>query len=83
MVHISQIMDDFVSYDEKNSMYSGRETKRTLKEGDPVRARIISVSLGKKTENKVGLTMRQPFLGALSWIEEEKRKKEKAPKKKK
>jgi len=74
LVHISQIMDDFVSYDEKNSMYAGRKTRKTLKEGDAVRARVISVSLGKKVQNKVGLTMRQPGLGALAWIEEEKKK---------
>ena len=83
LVHISQIMDDFVSYDEKNSMFSGRQTKRTLKLGDAVRARVIGVSLGKKVQNKVTLTMRQPFLGSLTWIEEEKKKKEKSVKKKK
>lgn len=73
LVHISQLMDDYVSYDSKNSVFLGRETKRTLKEGDLVRARIISVSIGKG-DNKIGLTMRQPLLGNLSWIEEEKRK---------
>ncbi len=74
LVHISQIMDDFVSFDEKNSIFLGKETKRTLKEGDLVRARVISISFGR-TENKIGLTMRQKGLGTLSWIEEEKRKK--------
>jgi DNA-directed RNA polymerase subunit E' len=76
LVHISQLMDDFVSYDNKNSVFLGKESKRTLKEGDKVRSRIIAVSLGKE-DNKIGLTMRQPLLGALSWIEEEKRKKKK------
>jgi DNA-directed RNA polymerase subunit E' len=76
LVHISQLMDDFVSFDNKNSVFLGKESKRTLKEGDVVRARVISVSLGEK-ENKVGLTMRQPMLGTLQWIEEEKRKKTK------
>lgn len=74
LIHISQLMDDFVSYDSKNAIFSGKETKRTLKEGDKVRARIISVSLGKP-ENKIGLTMRQNGLGSLVWLEEEKRKK--------
>ncbi len=69
LVHISQVMDDFVSYDEKNSQLSGKNTKRVLKEGDAVRARIISISL--KEQNKVGLTMRQPNLGALKWLEGE------------
>lgn len=73
LVHISQLMDDFVSYDSKNAIFIGRQTKRTLKEGDKVIARIISVSFTK--QQKIGLTMRQPGLGNLSWIEEEKRKK--------
>ncbi|MEM7825309.1 MAG: DNA-directed RNA polymerase [Candidatus Aenigmatarchaeota archaeon] len=73
LVHISQLMDDFVSYDSKNAIFLGKETKRTLKEGDKVKARIISVSFG--VENKVGLTMRQAGLGNLVWIEEEKKKK--------
>lgn len=76
LIHISQLMDDFVSFDGKNSIFLGKESRRTLKEGDLVRARVISVSLGKE-ENKLGLTMRQPMLGALQWIEEEKRKKTK------
>lgn len=67
LVHISQIMDDYVSFDEKNSALAGKSSHRLLKEGDKVRARIISVSL--KEQNKVGLTMRQPFLGALHWVE--------------
>lgn len=72
LVHISQIMDDFVSFDSKNSLFLGRESKRTLKEGDLVRARIISASFGK--ENKIGLTMRQVGLGSITWIEEEKKR---------
>ncbi len=73
LIHISQLMDDFVSYDNKNAQFLGKETKRTLKEGDKVRARIISVSFTE--QNKVGLTMRQTGLGAVSWIEAEKKKK--------
>ena len=67
LVHISQVMDDFVSFDEKNSQLVGRASKRILKVGDRVRARIISISLKENT--KVGLTMRQPFLGNLKWVE--------------
>lgn len=75
LVHISQLMDDFVSFDAKNSQFLGRETKKVLKEGDDIRARIISISWGE--QNKIGLTMRQPLLGSIAWIEEEKRKKKK------
>jgi len=80
LVHISQLMDDFVSYDQKNAIYMGKETKKTLKEGDVVRARIIGVSIGKGPEGKIGLTMRQPGLGALHWLEEEKKKGKKSKK---
>jgi DNA-directed RNA polymerase subunit E' len=75
LVHISQLMNDFVSYDSKNAVFIGKQTRRNLKEGDKVRARVISVSLAK--QQKIGLTMRQPLLGSLTWIEEEKRKKKK------
>lgn len=84
LVHISQVMDDYVSYDEKNSQLAGRESRRILKQGDGVRARIISISF--KEQNKIGLTMRQPYLGALHWSEKPIEKKERAerkPKKKK
>ncbi len=74
LIHISQLMDDFVSYDNKNSLFLGKESKRTLKEGDAVRARVISISLSKG-ENKIGLTMRQQGLGSLAWIEEDKKRK--------
>ncbi|MDI6807143.1 MAG: DNA-directed RNA polymerase [Candidatus Aenigmarchaeota archaeon] len=73
LVHISQLMDDFVSYDSKNSVFLGKQTKQTLKEKDLVVARLISSSLGKE-ENKISLTMRQEGLGATHWIEEKKRK---------
>jgi DNA-directed RNA polymerase subunit E' len=67
LVHISQVMDDFVSFDEKGAQLVGRASKRVLKVGDKVRARIISISLKEST--KVGLTMRQPFLGNIKWLE--------------
>ncbi|MBR9682489.1 MAG: DNA-directed RNA polymerase [Candidatus Aenigmarchaeota archaeon] len=71
LVHVSQIMDDFVSYDDKNSQLFGKQSKRVLKQGDAVRARIISISF--KEQSKVGLTMRQPHLGSLKWLEESKK----------
>lgn len=69
LVHISQVMDDYVSYDEKNSQLVGKQTRKMLKEGDKVRARIISISF--KEQSKLGLTMRQPLLGNLKWLTEE------------
>ena len=83
MVHVSQIMDDFVSYDRKNASFTGKESKHKLKDGDAMRARIISVSVAGR-EYKIGLTARQPNLGCLDWIKEdkEKGKKKAAPAKK-
>lgn len=73
MVHVSQIMDDYVSYDSKNAQFTGGKSKRVLKTGDIMRARIISVSM-EGNQFKIGLTSRQPGLGALDWIEKERKK---------
>ncbi len=76
LVHVSQLMDDYVVFDEKNRQFIGKETKRVLKVGDPVRARIVSVSAKsrKVRDNRISLTMRQPGLGKFEWIEKEKKK---------
>lgn len=71
MIHISQTMDDFVSF-AKDKTLAGKETKHLLKVGDKCKARIIAVSFKDITNPKIGLTMRQPHLGKIDWIEEEK-----------
>ncbi len=73
MIHVSQTMDDFVSFS-KDKTLTGKETKKTLKVGDKCRARIIAVSFKDVTNPKLGLTMRQPYLGRLDWVEEEVKK---------
>jgi len=78
MIHVSQLMDDFVSYDQKNLMFTGKKTKRKIKEKSIILARIISVSM-VDNQYKIGLTMRQPGLGALDWFKEEKKEAAKAP----
>jgi len=70
LAHVSQVMDDFVGYDRKKGALYGKEKKLTLKEGDKVRARVVSVGIRRGKGGKVGLTMRQPGLGKLEWIEE-------------
>jgi len=70
LLHVSQLMDDFISYDEKQGVLLGKETKRKLMSGDQVRVRITAVSLGRAgSSGKIGVTARQPFLGKLEWIE--------------
>jgi len=79
MIHISQTMEDFVSFSSSNAL-SGKSTKRVLKKGDNCLARIVAISY-KGDQPKIGLTMRQPGLGKLEWIEEEKKKEKAAAKK--
>jgi len=69
LCHVSQIMDDYVSYNEEEHQLAGEDGSRTLQEGDVVKARVTGVSLDEGT-HKINLTMRQPGLGKLEWIEE-------------
>ena len=70
MIHISQTMDDFVSFSKEKTL-SGKEGKKTLKINDVCRARIVAVSFKDPLNPKLGLTMRQQGLGKLDWIGEE------------
>lgn len=70
LVHISQITDDYISYS-KEGVFAGKESKKVIKSGDKVRARIITVSYKHVQSAKVGLTMRQPGLGKIDWLMEE------------
>lgn len=82
MIHISQTMDDFVSF-AKDKVLTGKDTKRALKVGDRCRARIIAVSYKDVTNPKLGMTMRQGGLGKLEWTEEKLVKEEAETEKKK
>jgi len=72
LLHVSQLIDDFISYDEKQGVLMGKETKRKISSGDHVRTRVTAVSLARGGgSGKIGVTARQPFLGKLEWIKEE------------
>jgi DNA-directed RNA polymerase subunit E' len=79
LVHVSQVTDDYINYDPKNVALVASESSKVLGEDDLVRARIVALSLKSKSarDNRIGLTMRQPGLGKLEWIEEDKRKNKK------
>jgi len=79
MIHIGQTMDDYVSFSKSNALI-GKASKRSLKSGDLCLARVVAIS-HKGEEPKIGLTMRQPGLGKLEWIKEDKIKKDKEAKK--
>ena len=76
MVHISQSMDDFVSFS-KEKVLQGRKTSQTLKVNDKCKARIIAVSYKDLKNPKIGLTMRQEGLGKLEWLQEQTKSKKK------
>jgi DNA-directed RNA polymerase subunit E' len=69
LLHVSQLIDDYMSYDEKQGVLLGKETKKKLTNGDQLRVRITAVSLGRAgSSGKIGVTARQPFLGKLEWL---------------
>ncbi len=73
LLHISQVMDDRIEVDVGNQRLNGKDTKRDLRVGDTVIARVVASSINELNprESKIGLTMRQPALGKLEWIIED------------
>ncbi len=73
LLHISQIFDDRFDIDLENKRLIGKESKKDLRLNDRVRVRFVSLSLNEDNvrESKVGLTMRQPGLGKLDYLEKE------------
>ncbi|HWQ66237.1 MAG TPA: DNA-directed RNA polymerase [Methanospirillum sp.] len=73
MLHVSQISDEYISYDEKNSQLICQDSHRHIGVGDVVRARVVTLSLNEREprESKIGLTMRQAGLGNLVWLDED------------
>ena len=72
MIHISQTMDDFVTFSDTGSL-QGRDSKRILVAGDNCIARVVAISY-RGDKPKIGLTMRQPGLGKIEWVNLEKEK---------
>lgn len=79
LLHVSQITDEFMSYDAKNGRLTSKNGKKSLGEGDHVRARIVAVSINERDprESKIGMTMRQTALGRMQWLEDARDKKQK------
>ena len=78
MIHISQTMDDFVSFSD-SGVLTGKDGKKNLVQDDKCIARIVAISY-KGEDPKIGLTMRQPGLGKLDWVKAEKEKSDAAAK---
>jgi DNA-directed RNA polymerase subunit E' len=73
MLHVSQISDEYISFDEKNSRLICQESKRFIGVGEPVRTRVVTLSLNEREprDSKIGLTMRQTGLGTTVWLDED------------
>lgn len=71
LVHVSQITDDYISYEQVGNRFIGKETGKILEVGDGIRAKVIAVSLGGGRSGKLGLSMRSPYLGKDEWIEQD------------
>jgi DNA-directed RNA polymerase subunit E' len=73
MLHVSQISDEYINYDEKNARLICQESKRFIGVDDVVRVRVVTLSLNEREprDSKIGLTMRQAGLGTALWLEEE------------
>jgi DNA-directed RNA polymerase subunit E' len=68
LIHVSQLMDDFINYDVKGPKFIGKESGRKIEVGDDVLARVVTISLkGSTSKSKIGLTMRQFGLGKHDW----------------
>ena len=70
LCHISQVADDFFSYDPKNAILVGKTKGYKVEVDDVVRAKIVAVSMsGSDKTGKFALSMRHPYLGKIEWIQ--------------
>ncbi len=75
LVHVSQIANDFLSFDKKTPAFISKKTGKNLKKGDLVYAKISTVSMKKTVkDSKIALTMKPEGLGKMEWIASEGKK---------
>jgi DNA-directed RNA polymerase subunit E' len=71
LVHVSQITNDFLTYDKKMPAFVSRKSGKSLKKGDMVYAKISTVSMKNTVkDSKIALTMKPEGLGKIEWITE-------------
>jgi DNA-directed RNA polymerase subunit E' len=73
LLHVSQISDEYLAFDDEGQQLASRESNRTLGVGDAVRARIVTKSIDERNprDSKIGLTAKQPGLGKHGWLTDE------------
>ncbi|QGN06313.1 DNA-directed RNA polymerase [Halorhabdus sp. CBA1104] len=79
LLHVSQISDEYLAYDEENQTLASRDSNRSMTVGDSVRARIVTKSIDERNprDSKIGLTAKQVGLGKHGWLDEERKEREK------
>jgi DNA-directed RNA polymerase subunit E' len=71
LVHVSQITNDFLTFDKKVPAFVSKRSGKSLKKGDMVYAKISTVSMKNTVkDSKIALTMKPEGLGKLEWVTE-------------
>ena len=84
LLHLSQITDEYLNSDVRQGLITAQQSSRTISVGTRMRVRVTALSLARGSSmGKIGVTCRQPFLGATDWIEEDLKKTSKPASKKK
>ncbi len=69
LVHVSQIANEFLSFDRKTQSFQSKQKKLSLKKGDLVYAKISTVSMKNSVkDSKIALTMKPDGLGKPGWF---------------
>ncbi|MFW5918386.1 MAG: DNA-directed RNA polymerase [Haloferacaceae archaeon] len=81
LLHVSQISDEYLAYDEEGQALASRESNETLAVGDAVRARIVTKSIDERNprDSKIGLTAKQVGLGKHGWLKAEREQRQASP----
>ena len=81
LLHVSQISDEYLSYDGENQLLASTESNRTLGVDDAVRTRIVTKSIDERNprDSKIGLTAKQVGLGKHGWLETERQQRAEQP----
>jgi DNA-directed RNA polymerase subunit E' len=81
LLHVSQISDEYLAFDEEGQQLASRESNKALGVGDAVRARIVTKSIDERNprESKIGLTAKQVGLGKHGWLREKREQQEQEP----
>lgn len=66
LIHVSQMANEFMSYDKKQQILIAKQSKKSFRKGDLVRAKVATVSFKESIPNsKIALTMRPIGLGKI------------------